>query len=94
MSDVDSHHTPAEVDKAFAYAPTILRKLVEAGVDSPRFELYPDASGSLLLGRRVTKEQYELASKLVYSLRSIMSTKEAGIIFCCGLVTAAERDGA
>ena len=90
---IDSHHTPEQVDKAFAYAPTILRKMVEAGVSFPRFELYPDASGSLLLGGGVTKEQYELAGKLVYSNRSIMSTKEVGIIFCCGLVTASERDG-
>lgn len=89
----EEHHTPEQVSKAFAKAPEILRGLIEAGVKFPRFELFEDASGSLILGREgeITNEQWKLASSLVYSRRALMCDDRIGIEFCCGLVTAAEK---
>ena len=68
----DEHHTKEQVDKAFAHAPVILRKLKEAGVSYPYFELHVDASGRLLLGderSRITGEQMALAQELLKSVR-------------------------
>jgi len=68
----DGHHTPEQVDKAFAYAPTILRKLSEAGVPLPSLELFADASGRLHLGNtnnKITNKQYKLAEDLLYTTR-------------------------
>jgi len=92
---MEGHHTPEQVQKAFGKAPEILHELVEAGVKLPRFELFEDASGSLILGREgeITNEQYNLASKLIYSRRPDMQSNQISIAFCCGLVTAAEKDG-
>ena len=91
----EEHHTPEQVSKAFAKAPEILSELVEAGVKLPRFELFEDASGSLILGKEgeITNKQWELASNLVYSRRPLMCDDRIGIAFCCGLVTAAEEGG-
>lgn len=87
----EGHHTPEQVDKAFAYAPTILRKLKEAGVPNPHFRLFEDASGTLLIGNYATAKQCDLAETLIRSNRwSGGLAREVGINFCCGLVTAAE----
>ena len=67
------HHTPEQVDLAFAYAPKILRELKEAGVPVPCFELYEDASGRLRLGnegQEITRKQLSLAQDLLQSVRS------------------------
>lgn len=103
----EEHHTQEQVDKAFAYAPVILRKLKEAGVRLPHFELYADASGRVHLGsteEKITNDQYRLAQDLLRSNRpyEMMCVKcldgeeehphEVGVTFCCGLVTAAEED--
>ncbi len=85
------HHTPEQVEKAFAHAPTILRKLTEAGVESPRFRLFSDASGTLELGYDPTQDQLDLAISLVYSRRRSLTSEVVAIDFCCGLVTAAEE---
>ena len=68
---IDEHHTTEQIDKAFAYAPTILRKLKEAGVPCPSFELYADASGRLRLGEEgeVTMKQFKLAQGLLFTKR-------------------------
>lgn len=88
----EGHHTPEQVDKAFAYAPKILRRLKEVGVTLPSFTLYDDASGTLNLGNKITPQQYELAIVLVHSKRlSMLSDDKIAIDFCCGLVTAAEK---
>lgn len=90
----EDHHTPEqEVDKAFAYAPTILRKLKEAGVDLPSLKLYDDASGQLCLGDDPTQEQVDLACNLIRSNRRSMWTETVAIDFCCGLITASEEAG-
>lgn len=68
----DEHHATEQVDKAFAYAPTILRKLKKAGVSYARFELYADASGRLLLGEEnetITEDHLRLAQNLLKSNR-------------------------
>lgn len=88
---MSEHHTPEQVKKAFAYAPTVLRKLKEAGVGFPSLKLYDDASGQLSLGDNPTQEQCDLAISLVRSRRRCMCTGEVSIDFCCGLVTAAEE---
>ena len=87
----EKHHTEEQVAKAFAYAPTVLRKLTEAGVQLPSLTLYADASGTLSLGESVTSKQYELAVSLVRSQRQSMHCKGVSINFCCGLVTAGEE---
>ncbi len=91
---MSAHHTPEQVQKAFALAPKILQLMKDAGVKLPKFELFEDASGSLILGREgeITNEQYELASNLVYSRRAMYGDR-IGIVFCCGLVVAAEKGG-
>ena len=87
----DGHHTPEQIEKAFAYAPIVLRKLKEAGVELPVLKLYGDASGQLSLGRKVTEDQYKLAISLVKSQRQSMFGDRVAIDFCCGLVLAAEE---
>lgn len=87
----EKHHTPEQVEKAFAYAPTILRKLKDAGVPLPSFTLYEDASGRLNLGTNITNKQYDLAVNLIRSRRESMFSDEIAIDFCCSLVTAAEE---
>lgn len=92
----DSHHTDKQIAAAFTYAPTVLKRLAQAGVKYPKLELFADASGALILaengtGDNITREQYELASDLVFSRRPIMDSKRVGIVFCCGLVTGAEK---
>ena len=87
----DGHHTSEQVDKAFAYAPTVLRKLVEAGVGLPSLQLYEDASGTLRLGQDPTQEQCDLAMSLVRSNRRDNFSDQIAINFCCGLVAAAEE---
>ena len=98
---VHEHHSQEQIAKAFAYAPRILQKLTQAGVGFPRFVLFEDASGSLILGceaNNITREQYELACSLVRSRRIISnlfyegpaSEQPIGIEFCCGLISAAE----
>lgn len=88
------------MQKAFLKAPTILRELKQAGVRLPRFELFEDASGRLILGKasQITDEQLNLAADLVHSLRiswcmeCMTDPEHAGadhdvaIQFCCGLV--------
>lgn len=92
---MSGHHTPEQVEKAFAYAPTILRKLAVAGMPLCSFQLYSDASGRLILGWKYgdkpTRKQFKLAEKLVYSNRRICNNDQIGIAFCCGLITAAEE---
>lgn len=96
------HHTPEQIAKAFAYAPTILQKLSDRGLKFARFELFHDGSGCLILGdvvRRgltsqstVAAEDWEFASSLVHSRRPIIHREDVvGIQFCCGLVNAAEE---
>lgn len=93
MDQLSEHHTPEQVQKAFQYAPVLLRKLKEAGLQFPSIQLYEDASGTLILGsqKEVTDEQAELASTLIYSRRGTSFGDNVGIRFCCGLVKAAEE---
>ncbi len=90
----ESHHTEEQVDKAFAYVPTILRKLQEAGCENPSVEMHGDASGRLILGRHenVTDKQIELATELVKSRRYSFDDGYFGITSCCGFVSAAEEE--
>lgn len=88
-----SHHTPEQVDRAFANLPNILRKLEEAGVENPSVEMHSDGSGRLVLGqyKDITEEQVQLASDLVSSHR--WGWDHHGnftITSCCGFVSAGE----
>ena len=87
MSD-DSHHTPGQARTAFARAHDILVDLRAHGVEAPRFELFVDGSGRLVLGPRgkVTLVQYQRAVELVLSERMDFDADEIAIRFCCGLV--------
>lgn len=73
----EGHHTEAEVQAAFQRAPEILRELVSAGLELPRFELFVDGSGTLFLGKegQVTAKQWELATQLVRSVRATYCMK-------------------
>ena len=97
----DSHHSPEEIKAAFEKTPGILNQLKEAGCKYPRFELFEDASGYLILGKEgeVTGSQWELASNLVHSVRTRWCMEcledapqehkhEIAIQFCCGLTYA------
>ena len=89
-----SHHNEEQVDKAFAYAPKLLRKLTDAGLYLPCFRLYEDASGILILGRSedVKDAHVELATELIHSQRYAFRNDYLEINFCCGLVVAAEAE--
>ena len=65
------HHSKAEVRAAFLKAPEILAALKAMGLSLPRFVLFEDASGQLVLGKEgeVTSEQYRKACELVGSDR-------------------------
>lgn len=88
----EHEHSPERVEAAFAAAPRILRRLEVAGVEHPRFELFVDGSGSLVLGRRVTSEQFDLACSLVRSRRLAFHRADdlVAIDFCDGLLAAVE----
>ena len=86
------HHTPEQVKKAFSYAPILLHKLTDAGVQFPSLTLYEDASGTLNLGENITMKQYDLAMSLVKSRRQSLLAEGIGIDFCCGLVIEAEQE--
>jgi hypothetical protein len=101
---LDSHHSPEQIQAAFNAAPQVLRKLEQAGIAGPSFELCADASGKLILGREgtLTTEQIRLACDLIFSNRLRVCPRcvmrkphasdyqhEIEILFCCGLVQAA-----
>lgn len=91
----EGHHTKEQVDKAFAAMPKLLRRLEEAGCENPSVELFSDASGCVLIGRRkdVTEEQIDLAVDLVKSRRiSVDKSTNVIITSCCGFVSFAEED--
>lgn len=77
-----SDHTGLEIEKAFSVAPKILSALGKAGVRYPRLTLYADASGKLTWEGALTPDQFELASRLLFSRRFIGDS----LHWCCGLV--------
>ena len=69
--------------------PDILQELVDCGVEEPRFEIYNDGSGSLILGKigEITEEQFIKASDNIFSIRLDFHQQEnVEIDFCGGLL--------
>jgi len=78
---MSEHHTREEITNGFAQAPNILNLVKAMGIESPRFVLYADASGKLILGDRT--ELTEISSETFKEIENLIGSSRYGLCVEC-----------